>query len=211
MASSLYHCSHPKHKLVMTQSPSGQYICDLCRFMGSGLHYRCHACDFDLHEQCAKLPEKISFFAHPWHDLHLQPGTSSRICDLCRDPVEGFYYRCITCNFDVHPHCTKTQQNVYTKMHPQHSLCLVPALNICSACQLFDGQIWLYRCGICNVNLHIRCLHGPVMPKNHHNHANSVSNNNNKNNHFWHRVGTEVAAETTASVLTNYLLQFLSN
>ncbi|KAJ4801370.1 cysteine/histidine-rich C1 domain protein [Rhynchospora pubera] len=182
MASLITHCSHPAHRLVRTYSPSGQYTCDLCRAWGSGLHYRCDACDFDLHEHCAEFPETISFFAHPWHNLHLKRGTGSRICDLCREPVEGFYYCCISCNFDVHPHCTKTQQIVRTKLHPEHSLCLVPSYNNCCACGCFNGHIWLYRCGMCNIDLHIRCV-GHIMSIEHNHDSGTSSNDNNRSSY----------------------------
>ncbi|KAJ4732897.1 Cysteine/Histidine-rich C1 domain family protein, partial [Rhynchospora pubera] len=144
----LTHFIHPTHQLVKTQSSSERFTCDLCRNRGTGLHYQCRACRFDLHEKCAELPEKMSFFAHPWHDLHLQPaGSMSRICDLCMEPVQGFCYRCIPCNFDVHPECSKMQQTVYTNFHPQHTLCLVPTSNCkCNACNLINRHIWLYRC-----------------------------------------------------------------
>lgn len=45
--------------------------CDLCQTWRSGIHYRCNACDFDLHDYCAILPRTISFVVHPWHNLHL--------------------------------------------------------------------------------------------------------------------------------------------
>ncbi|KAJ3705337.1 hypothetical protein LUZ61_009042 [Rhynchospora tenuis] len=214
MASSLIHCSHPAHSLARIQSPSGVYTCDLCETWGSGLHYRCDACDFDLHEHCAEFPETISFFAHPWHDLHLKPDTGYRICDLCREPVKGFYYRCIPCNFDVHPHCTKIQQIVRTELHPEHNLCLVPSLNECSACKLFNGHIWLYRCGMCSVNLHIRCV-GRILPMEHNNDNRTRSSNTNRSStgipsHFWREIGTEVVVAATADVLTQFVLQLLS-
>ncbi|KAJ4760711.1 protein kinase family protein [Rhynchospora pubera] len=200
MATSVTHCSHPTHELVWTNSPSGRYICDLCKTRGSGLHYRCHACDFDLHEHCAEFPEKISFFAHPWHDLHLKPDAGNLSCDLCMEPVKGFYYRCVPCNFDVHPHCTKIKQIVRTELHLEHSLCLLPSINNkCSACELFNGQFWLYRCGMCKVKLHIKCV-GNIMPMEHSHDNITSSTNNNRSNHGRGVTGARVQEERDNAV-----------
>ncbi|KAJ4813176.1 U-box domain-containing protein kinase family protein [Rhynchospora pubera] len=129
--------------------------------------------------------------------LHLCKG--SRICDLCREPVEGFYYRCIPCSFDVHPHCTKIQQIVRTESHPEHSLCLVPSFNKCSACKLSNGYIWLYRCGMCKVKLHIRCV-GNVMPMEHSHDNITSSTNNNRSNHGRGVTGARVQEERDNAV-----------
>ncbi|XVF55198.1 hypothetical protein PTKIN_Ptkin06aG0017600 [Pterospermum kingtungense] len=56
--------------------------------------------------------------------------TTVRVCDLCVDPVEGLFYRCKLCEFDVHPLCTQLPEHVRHVMHKDHPLRLqrsVPA------------------------------------------------------------------------------------
>ncbi|XP_078153965.1 protein VACUOLELESS GAMETOPHYTES-like [Carex rostrata] len=210
MASRLSHFSHD-HELVKTQTfANDQFYCDLCNTqIKEGPRYRCHACNFDLHEDCAKLPEKISFFAHPWHNLHLGPaGKTGRVCDLCMEVGTGFFYRCFSCSFDVHPHCTTTKQMVSTGLHPEHSLFLSPAgaiWNSCTACKETGESIWLYRCGMCNVNLHMKCLHGPIKTK--------VSKANNSSSREGSstvgRFVRQVAVDTTVQTIVNSLTDLL--
>ncbi|KAJ0887643.1 putative Zinc finger, ZZ-type superfamily [Helianthus annuus] len=87
---------HVLHKLYMTS----EFNCDGCNTGGYGVRYRCSACDFDLHEQCATTPHRISANIHPHHHLALvnRPGDShlchisgdkSLTLDPCQLPVVG--------------------------------------------------------------------------------------------------------------------------
>jgi hypothetical protein len=65
----------------------------------------------------------------------------------------------------MHPRCSRLPRAVRSELHPEHSLAAVPGMGTCAAC----GQpcyVWVYRCGICGVDLHIGCLHGAARPPN---------------------------------------------
>ncbi|KAJ4745531.1 cysteine/histidine-rich C1 domain protein [Rhynchospora pubera] len=198
------------------------YKCGLCCTQRKGrYYYRCDKCDFNLHKRCAEFPETISgFFAHPWHDLRLMPDTDkgSKYCDLCGESMVGFYCRCIPCNVDLHPHCTKNQQTIKAEMHPKHGLHLVPSAdNECTACKSSKRQIWLYRCGECKVQYHIKCV-GKIIRKEQV-HKNSTESSVNKTSNLGRlsslgrKVGDKVAVEIstiTTDVLTKLVLQLVS-
>ncbi|KAJ4767349.1 Cysteine/Histidine-rich C1 domain family protein [Rhynchospora pubera] len=161
MADTITHFTHPEHQLLLTHK-SSKFWCDLCKISGTGLRYRCETCDFDLHESCTTYPEILSFYAHPWHKLALADHSASTVgsaicCDLCREPVKGFYYKCTPCGFYLHPHCSLSPRLVHSRFHPDHMLMLVPTAGSCSACNK-DLMVWTYRCGMCSVNLHYKCL-----------------------------------------------------
>lgn len=162
MANTIKHFSHPEHELLLACRPTN-FLCDLCRKFGTGLRYRCDTCDFDLHESCTTYPQTLSFFAHPWHTIALVGHSAastvypSICCDLCCEPVNGFYYKCIPCGFNLHPHCSLSPKLVCTRFHPDHLLMLVPTTGSCSACKQ-NLTVWTYRCGMCSVNLHYKCV-----------------------------------------------------
>ncbi|KAL6657612.1 hypothetical protein ACP70R_005392 [Stipagrostis hirtigluma subsp. patula] len=160
------------HMLLQTQyNRTSGHTCDICGSELAGLAgYRCNACDFDVHEACAGyFTETISFFAHPWHTLRLSRMPSSCagwVCDLCGEdcPPGDFVYRCIRCNFDVHPLCTMLPQTVRSPLHPEHDLQMVPSSGECSAC-CADLPVWHYVCGgSCQLRLHIACVAGAPPP-----------------------------------------------
>ncbi|XP_078154176.1 protein VACUOLELESS GAMETOPHYTES-like [Carex rostrata] len=159
MANRITHFTHPEHQLLLTYKTTN-FTCDLCKASGFGIRYRCNACDFDLHESCTTYPNTLSFFAHPWHTLVLAKASASTvgssICDLCHEPVNGFYYQCNSCSFDLHPVCSLSSRVVHTRFH-HHPLTLVPTTGSCSACKN-NLTVWTYRCGMCKVNLHYKCL-----------------------------------------------------
>uniref|UniRef100_A0A0D9X1D7 Phorbol-ester/DAG-type domain-containing protein n=1 Tax=Leersia perrieri TaxID=77586 RepID=A0A0D9X1D7_9ORYZ len=158
------HFAHPEHPLLKTHYDSkSTKICDICHAKLSGLvGYRCNDCDFDIHEACADyFKETVSFFAHPWHTLTLSripDGTIKWSCNICREscPPGMLVYRCIKCNFDVHPLCTLLPQTIRSPLHPKHDLNMVPGSGRCSGC-CKDLNIWHYRCGFCLYKSHIGC------------------------------------------------------
>ncbi|XP_078164464.1 protein VACUOLELESS GAMETOPHYTES-like [Carex rostrata] len=162
MANRIMHFIHPEHHLVLTYKPES-FCCDLCKTSGTGIRLRCDACNFDLHESCVSYPKTISFFfAHPWHTLVLEDHSASTVgptvcCDFCCEPLKGFYYKCIPCGFNLHPSCSLAPKIVRTRFHPDHLLQLVPTTGSCSACNK-NLTVWTYRCGICSVSLHYKCL-----------------------------------------------------
>uniref|UniRef100_A0A0D9X1E0 Phorbol-ester/DAG-type domain-containing protein n=1 Tax=Leersia perrieri TaxID=77586 RepID=A0A0D9X1E0_9ORYZ len=166
-----WHLAHPQHMLLKTQYDStSRHSCDICCDKLSGLiGYRCNACDFDIHEECADyFKETISFFAHPWHTLTastIPDGTIKWSCDICREscPAGTLVYRCTQCGFDVHPMCTLFPQTFRSPLHPQHDLNMVPSWGGCSSCQE-DLPVWHYHCGICAYKLHIECATSDAAP-----------------------------------------------
>ncbi|KAK8591787.1 hypothetical protein V6N13_031833 [Hibiscus sabdariffa] len=78
--------------------------CDGCRTPCSGTWYRCDACQFDLHQHCANSPVEVSYPLHS-HPLKLTPYMPRRGCDLCHQRIQGLFYQCEPCSFDLHLHC----------------------------------------------------------------------------------------------------------
>lgn len=97
---------HLLQKIFMTY----EFNCDGCNTGGHGVRYRCSACDFDMHEQCATSPYHISsHHLHPHHNLILvnRPG-DSHVCHVCKGVTNGLSYTCEmshACEFNIHPLC----------------------------------------------------------------------------------------------------------
>ncbi|CAL4955963.1 unnamed protein product [Urochloa decumbens] len=160
------HFAHPGHELKLRDDYHIPHSCDLCGETIAGSGYSCHRrrCFFDLHEDCAAYPETLtSFFVHPWHDLTLSraAATAGGVCHVCREavPDDGFLYRCAPCGFAMHPRCWRLPRAVRSELHPAHALAAVAGMGTCAACGE-PCHVWVYRCGLCNVDLHIGCLHG---------------------------------------------------
>ncbi|XVE76789.1 hypothetical protein DITRI_Ditri13aG0008700 [Diplodiscus trichospermus] len=150
---------HYTHSHPLTKVPvNAEFLCNGCRTLGSGIRYRCEHCNFDLHDHCATCPLEFSSFMHH-HGLKLvHEPQANRVCDLCNDPVEGLFYRCNLCNFNVHPLCTNLPEYVRHVLDRHHDLRLqrlVPGW--CMVCNDTCSS-WRYRCGTCNVDIHIACV-----------------------------------------------------
>ncbi|XWS55622.1 hypothetical protein CRYUN_Cryun09bG0016600 [Craigia yunnanensis] len=155
------HC-HSLTKL----SANTEFLCDGCRILGNGTRYRCEPCDFDLHYHCGTCPMELSSFMHE-HGLKLvlhklqDTRQNDRFCDLCGDTVEGLFYRCNLCDFDVHPPCTQLPQYVRHVMHKDHPLRLQGSVpGRCMVCKDTCAS-WHYGCGICCFDLHLECVLSP--------------------------------------------------
>eukprot|EP01018_Ginkgo_biloba_P028775 Gb_35536 [translate_table: standard] len=161
-AQQIQHFSHPQHPLHLLNVIS-EYKCDGCKVGSSnnGWRYRCHLCDFDLHEFCAKAPNSISHPSHPQHALVFRrtPLPPQRHCDVCGESIFGFVYSCSPCGVDVHPSCTQLPNTVVHALHPHHSLHLLSNTSfphMCSACGQMNS-LWMYACAPCNFYLHVAC------------------------------------------------------
>ncbi|RLN31077.1 uncharacterized protein C2845_PM05G00810 [Panicum miliaceum] len=169
MAAGSYRRSHfaDPHMLQRLQySGTASHTCDIClSTLASCVGYRCNTCNFDIHRTCADyFKPTMTFFAHPWHTLHLSRIPRSGVgwvCDLCREkcPPGSLVYRCIGCMFDVHPLCTMLPQTIRSSLHPEHDLRLVPSWgHVCGACRT-GLPVWQYVCGgSCMVRFHIACV-----------------------------------------------------
>ncbi|KAH6806242.1 hypothetical protein C2S51_031073 [Perilla frutescens var. frutescens] len=167
---SIDHFTHA-HPLVVADIDR-EFSCDGCKTLGIGKRYRCNGCDFDLHDYCGTCPRTLSAASMHHHALTLvmrkadaKTRQVDRICDVCRDPVDGLFYRCRECEFDVHPLCTQLPEKLNHALHNTHPLILQssPAAGFCTVCRRSCGG-WRYRCGICCFDIHLECVMEPVVP-----------------------------------------------
>ncbi|KAF8101891.1 hypothetical protein N665_0201s0198 [Sinapis alba] len=156
---------HFTHTHPLTEfNNAGDFICDGCKTYGSGKTYRCEPCNYDLHDYCATCPLTLPTFIHPKHELSLvvrkQQSTrqNERACDICNESVEGLFYRCKLCEFDVHPLCTQLPQHVRHVLHPDHHLEF--RLGGASPCMVCYNpcQSWRYKCELCRFDIHMECI-----------------------------------------------------
>ncbi|VVB02548.1 unnamed protein product [Arabis nemorensis] len=164
--SSLMPIQHFTHVHPLTKVDGyGEFTCNGCNTYGFGETYRCVSCDYDLHDHCATCPPTLLSFMHPQHQLRLvfrrpdQGLQIRRMCDICDESVEGLYYHCEPCDFDIHPLCTRLPQHVTYVPHPAHHLELSHsgASNTCEVC-LRTIQSWRYKCGQCRLDVHMECV-----------------------------------------------------
>ncbi|KAJ7944100.1 Cysteine/Histidine-rich C1 domain family protein [Quillaja saponaria] len=158
--------THPIHPLTYFPTATIQFLCDGCKTLGTGPRYRCSTCDFALHEFCGTCPISFSSFMHPKHQLNLVIRKSQaarqreRVCDVCGLHVNGLFYRCKLCEFDVHQLCTKLPEHTRHPLHREHALRLqssLPGSGWCIICQSACSS-WGYSCEICGVDFHNQCL-----------------------------------------------------
>ncbi|XP_057808024.1 protein VACUOLELESS GAMETOPHYTES-like [Salvia miltiorrhiza] len=167
---SIDHFTHA-HPLAAADDDQ-EFSCDGCKTIGIGKRFRCKACDFDLHDYCGTCPRSLPSFMHH-HALTLvlrkpaKPGAAravNRVCDVCRESVDGLFYRCKECEFDVHPLCTQLPEKLKHALHKVHPLILrsPPAAGACAVCRR-PCSGWRYGCGACRVDIHLECVLEPVV------------------------------------------------
>ncbi|KAL0464372.1 UNVERIFIED_CONTAM: hypothetical protein Slati_0324800 [Sesamum latifolium] len=109
------HRSHPKHPLGLSFSPpynDGEFTCDACGRSGHAFTYHCGTCKFDLHVECAALPEVENRRDHE-HPLVLlcgcppEGGAAEFVCYVCCGCIgKGCWmYCCLGCNCGAHLEC----------------------------------------------------------------------------------------------------------
>ncbi|KAK4414404.1 hypothetical protein Salat_2853400 [Sesamum alatum] len=110
------HRAHPKHPLGLSSSPpydDREFTCDACGHSGHAFTYHCGTCKFDLHVECASLPEVENRRDHE-HPLVLLCGSPEGgaaagvfVCYVCRGLIgKGCWmYACLTCNCGAHLEC----------------------------------------------------------------------------------------------------------
>ncbi|KAF8050184.1 hypothetical protein N665_2031s0002 [Sinapis alba] len=105
----------------------------------------------------ATCPLTLPTFIHPKHELSLvvrkQQSTrqNKRACDICNESVEGLFYRCKLCEFDVHPLCTQLPQHVRHMLQPAHHLEF--RLGGASQCMVCYNP-----CELCRFDIHRECI-----------------------------------------------------
>ncbi|KAL7108695.1 hypothetical protein ACP275_06G128400 [Erythranthe tilingii] len=155
----VHHSADPKHPLHLLLNTPTEFLCSGCSAPGFGTRYRCNDCDIDLHDFCATCPATTESDLHPTHPLTLVSNPANdRVCDLCGDTVEGLFYTCAECGFDVHPLCTQLPLHAHLPQHGRHLLKLQPGKS--AACALcFKGcPSWRYRCDACCLDVHLECV-----------------------------------------------------
>ncbi|XP_057496264.1 uncharacterized protein LOC130781187 isoform X1 [Actinidia eriantha] len=121
----------------------------------------------------------IHHFSHP-HLLHLTTTHRHRHrhetiapppCSACKIQNSDPTYTCQTCPYTLHLACSQLPQNIN---HPSHhhplSLTFSPPYHnkkfLCNICRSTGSNHWLYRCGLCDFDAHLRCANAqpPVGP-----------------------------------------------
>ncbi|KAL4378609.1 hypothetical protein GQ457_02G011630 [Hibiscus cannabinus] len=160
----IQHFSHP-HPLDLTLDQLAP--CSACMLQPSGWMYTCRPCNFTLHSSCTQLPPLISHPSHPAHSLTLLPAPAYPVgyfsCDACGQRGHGFSYHCNQCEFDVHPLCASKPLAIHCHSHPcQLHLCFYPPYKTkgfsCDVCRQIGSNHWLYRCNICEFDVHMSCV-----------------------------------------------------
>ncbi|KAK1423723.1 hypothetical protein QVD17_19031 [Tagetes erecta] len=107
------HFMHPAHQLnhLTTNTP---YLCDGCKLPGTGSHFTCTTCSFDLHDYCANCPTRLTsstIHQHPMSLVVHKPVSNqfTESCQTCSNPIKGLAYHCKDCNLWMHPLCVSTK------------------------------------------------------------------------------------------------------
>ncbi|XVF60380.1 hypothetical protein PTKIN_Ptkin08bG0040800 [Pterospermum kingtungense] len=160
------HFSHP-HLLELTNAQTLNIgPCSGCKLQSFGWMYTCKPCNFTLHTSCSQLPQLITHPAHPGHSLTLLPTPAYPIgyfnCDACGQQGHGFNYHCHQCDFDIHSVCASKPLSLHHQSHPcQLQLFFYPPYPTkgfsCDICHQLGSNHWLYRCSVCEFDVHLIC------------------------------------------------------
>ncbi|CAN8302159.1 unnamed protein product [Cochlearia groenlandica] len=103
------------------------------------------------------------------HFTHIHPltefsSTTFFNCDGCKTNGSDKWYRCESCNYDLHEYCATCPLTLQTFIHPQHELSLVirceqSKRGMFRTCDLCHEQVegLFYRCKICDFDVHPEC------------------------------------------------------
>ncbi|KAL3815033.1 hypothetical protein ACJIZ3_016301 [Penstemon smallii] len=163
--SPLTHFSHP-HPLYLSNPRSA--FCSACKLETFGPAYACTiGCNFILHPKCYESPQKIQHSIDQNHTLFLHPkpvypeGLFN--CDACGHQGGGFSYHCSPCGIDLHTICATLPEKMTHQCH-QHELSLTFQAPYhknnfsCDVCKSVGSKTWLYRCNICEFDVHLTCV-----------------------------------------------------
>ncbi|KAL7204195.1 hypothetical protein ACSBR2_017296 [Camellia fascicularis] len=119
------HESHPNHSLTLLCSPpykqDNAFTCNACLSNGSAFSYHCSACNFDLHVDCAFLPETVRngnhnhpltlFYSFPYNKTGYKEGEVIFGCDVCAKSVniDYWFYYCTQCDYGTHLECVNAK------------------------------------------------------------------------------------------------------
>ncbi|KAF7804148.1 cysteine/histidine-rich C1 domain protein [Senna tora] len=166
----VFHFSHP-HPLELTTSPTTPntscFGCNL-NVPSANTYYACKSCKFCLHYSCYKLPILTHHPAHSTHDLVLlviPPSSSAPTkqvphnCLACGHHVTAFCYHCAQCNIYFHTFCLALPFSISISHHPHNvKLEFSPPYDFfCDLCKKPSYKGWLYRCSLCEFDIHLAC------------------------------------------------------
>ncbi|XP_076906451.1 protein VACUOLELESS GAMETOPHYTES-like [Bidens hawaiensis] len=167
--SSIYHFSH-KHPLSLQNFPTpiiDNATCLACSLsVADSLYYTCVSCNFYLHKTCSDLPQTLKHPSDQSHDLVLLPfpmyPQGLFKCDACGYHGKGFSYHCSDCQLDLHVACASMPPSITHKAHGHTlGLCFRPPYEKpgfkCDICKQHASNQWLYRCSLCEFDVHIKC------------------------------------------------------
>ncbi|KAJ1403355.1 Zinc finger, PHD-type [Sesbania bispinosa] len=172
----VFHFSHP-HPLEYTtaEGPSTVIRCSGCKLrvtFGED-YYQCITCAFSLHHVCYNMPLITNHPSHTKHELVLflvpsSPAKKSTFnCVACKHHVMGLCYHCAECNIFFHPLCLALPLSLTITYHP-HKIKLEfspPYDFFCDLCNKPSYNGWLYRCSMCEFDIHIACAVENIEPK----------------------------------------------
>ncbi|XP_070668199.1 uncharacterized protein [Malus domestica] len=124
-------------------------------------------CNFSLHINCAKLPQKTLLPLHE-HELTLLPTASSVggvfMCDMCASLSQGFSYHCQGCDYYLDIYCSLLYERRTLRCDAHdHTLRFSTKLVSCNSCRTRKKN-FCFRCGSerCNFQLCISCVKLPL-------------------------------------------------
>jgi hypothetical protein len=170
----IQHFSHLQHKLILCDGEiKDDKLCQGCtELIISVLLYNCAQCNFFLHTQCTKLPNRIE--QHRLHDFHMltlisQATTKNGMfyCEFCSRHNLGFAYKCDSCPKDItlDIKCGLISETLKHEGH-QHLfyLALDSKNRKCKACSEYKKD-YVFVCTNCDFILGIRCANLPLVAK----------------------------------------------
>ncbi|KVI03546.1 uncharacterized protein LOC112512274 [Cynara cardunculus var. scolymus] len=159
------HFSHG-HPLKSHAYITRKVTCSACKQGVSGSFYACLSCNFYLHKKCFDLPQTLKHHSDRRHNLVLlsSPAYPEGFfkCNACGTHGNGFSYHCSDCQIDLHTTCALMPPSVNHTAHDHTlGLCFTPPYEnqgfSCDICKKPGSNHWLYRCGLCDFDAHMKC------------------------------------------------------
>lgn len=160
------HFSH-EHPLKLDVNISRKTTCSACKQSLSGSFYACFSCNFFLHKTCFDLPQTLKHESDQRHNLVLLPSPAYPEgffkCNACGTHGNGFSYHCPDCQIDLHTTCASMPPSINNAAHGHTlGLCFTPPYEnhqgfSCDICKQPGSNHWLYRCGLCDFDVHMEC------------------------------------------------------
>ncbi|XP_042024459.1 uncharacterized protein LOC121771681 isoform X3 [Salvia splendens] len=136
----------------------------------------CSECKYNLHLACFHLPPQLSSLPLHHHSLDLRSCDKHQLwnyenCSVCEYDMNGLFYSCTKCSFQVDIQCACLPDTILHAAHPRHLLKYVTQSDVredinrrrlsCAAgCGEDIGDYDCYRCcssSPCDFIVHVRC------------------------------------------------------